>query len=173
MKTISKIVLISLCMLFGNCKKSADDKRGYKCENGQCKLVDDGADYLTLDDCKSECAVPNPPTSPGTIVFETSIDVPYSSSHSVKIRVSKSSDDLSNGFYVAEKDEGSYFAGGPTQQSKVFSYSFTTPDLTPATYYYTVTGTKPPVANATSTTTVRNGQVNVESGKSVTINNSF
>src|SRR5690606_28817254 len=58
-KNIIGALIIVLFTL--GCKKEPEtiyvlDERGYKCVNNTCILVESGAEYLSLVDCKSECA---------------------------------------------------------------------------------------------------------------------
>jgi len=60
----NSILAATILVFFGlllSCKKDAQtvivqNTRGYNCENYTCKLVESGAQYVTLLDCKSECA---------------------------------------------------------------------------------------------------------------------
>ena len=165
--TILFLCLICILATIDGCKKK-DDKRGYKCENSQCKLVDEGADYLTLDECKSECAAPAT-VSKGRIEFKSGFLIYNQTNYTITVGVAKSAEDYSNNILLDEKkDSGSFTASGPDNQSKDVQFQHTTPEFTQASYYYvfTVVIDDP---NSLPSVKQKNGAVSVTGGQTASV----
>jgi hypothetical protein len=120
--------LIGFTLLLLACNKDDDpepekDTRGYNCENYTCNLVEKDAEYMTLTDCKSECA----DKRPGAVTITYPWTPAPATTYSVTIGVGYSSNDVAIDAYITKAT----FNISPA--------SLQLANLLPATYYYKVT----------------------------------
>src|SRR5436190_13021825 len=88
-------VLLLLLSVGYACKKDTPDvivnnSRGYNCNNFTCTLVEENAQYVTLLDCKSECADTRPGSA--TLVYN---QTNCGSSYTNRLSVYRSAEDVS------------------------------------------------------------------------------
>jgi hypothetical protein len=126
---MKKILLVAgifiFVSVFLSCKKEPqtvviENTRGYNCENYTCKLVESGAQYVTLLDCKSECA----DKRPGAVSLSYSwINYSYYSGSAT----------LSLYYNSSDVNIDAYFARSSSNSSPVILFK---DNLPPANYYY-------------------------------------
>jgi hypothetical protein len=122
------ILIAGIVLLFAvlfSCKKDAQtvivqNTRGYNCENYTCKLVESDAQYVTLLDCKSECADHRP----------GAVSLSYS-----WVNYSYYTGTATLTLYYNSNDVGidAYFARSVSSTSPVILFK---DNLAPANYYY-------------------------------------
>jgi|GEM_PF-4296206 len=127
-------LILALCLIIGACKKEPEtvivkQERGYVCENYSCTFVETGAKYLTLLDCKSECA----DTRPGTIELSANYSLQSFSSYTVSIALGYTADDIAISAYFDSKTENGY-----TSISETKTLLLKNQVLAPGNYYYRV-----------------------------------
>jgi hypothetical protein len=131
--TLGALLLLSLIAVI-SCKKQepetiiVQEKRGYICVNNSCQYVEDGAQYVTLLDCKSVCA----DKRPGTATIKSTFV--YSYSYSVTTSFAYTADDVAIGAFFHEQSD----VGNSNNFQNVKTFECTKGNLLPGTYYYQV-----------------------------------
>ena len=137
---MKKIIILTVILAGGlaaifSCKKKEPEtvivkqERGYVCENFTCKFVETGAKYVTLLDCKSDCA----DTRTGSLTVNARYSGSSSDAHYEFIGISATAEDMAIGAYITSKNNTHFFSA-PDQRM----FSLTASDLPPGKYYYTV-----------------------------------
>jgi hypothetical protein len=165
MKKTYFLYLPILGIFAAGCKKTPEtvtirQERGYICENYTCKFVETGATYLTLLDCKSECA----DTSPGTADLSVNAYVNSFSSYTLTIGLAYSAADIMIGAYFDQKTDIGYTTNSETKSLQLINTT-----LPPGTYYYQMEIQK----NSTTQQQLKTGVFTVKSRETTGITHSF
>lgn len=142
MKKVVSLSVLALLVILFSCKKEAQEpntvivkqERGYVCENFTCKFVETGATFVTLLDCKSECA----DTRPGSLEIKvnyTQHGGQFGSVSTVTINIYESVDDMSVNVPAKSKSESLSISGNGSQAQTV---TFKVDDFVQGKYYYAV-----------------------------------
>jgi hypothetical protein len=120
MKKVGHLLLFIFIIVFtAECKR----KEGYNCVDGECKAEKKDAQYLTLEDCKSDCE-----NKPGKVLIHVSW--PYTTCwYQIEVGIGHSSDDVTNEAYIDSKEA---FLGSTG------TFTYNKDGLAPGTYYYKV-----------------------------------
>jgi hypothetical protein len=173
MKKIVSLSLLSLMLILLSCKKEEQEpdtiivkqERGYVCENFTCKFVETGATYVTLLDCKSECA----DTRPGSLEMKvnyTQYGGQFGSVSTVTINIFESVEDMSVNVPAKSKVESTTLNGPGTQTQTI---TFKVDDFIQGKYYYAVYLRR----DYSSGVELKTGFAKVEVNKTTTVDLSF
>jgi hypothetical protein len=157
------LLLISIC-LFGaySCKKAENkdeekEESGYKCINNECKLVEEGREYLTLADCQLGCT-----KKPGAAQFNLKGNTMGPATFEATLTLYNTTGDIANNNHFDQKTF--YENNGGLNVFKDFAFTHTKADLAPATYHYKL------VYKKYNNTAIRSEAFAVEAGKTTTVN---
>jgi hypothetical protein len=126
--TLGSMALLLLLSAFYACKKDTpvvvvNNSRGYNCNNFTCTLVEENAQYVTLLDCKSECADTRPGSA--TLVYN---QTNCGSSYTNRLSVYGSAEDVAIDAYLSTTSSSG-------------SLALHLDDLSPGFYYYKIIAT--------------------------------